>query len=128
MTRCRVPGCGAEVHESTKRKLRVCVAHRRVLVLRMPGYLGRFCQQCSRVHELGRFDGDRRGCRARLRSRTVRCETPQSPTASPPSPRRYWFFPDQTRLRRTSFPWIPRMCPPLIVRSSFYAVYVFARS
>mmetsp|Transcript_2429 Transcript_2429/g.7026 ORF Transcript_2429/g.7026 Transcript_2429/m.7026 type:complete len:389 (+) Transcript_2429:122-1288(+) len=72
LTECQVPGCGRLLRETVKRNVRICEEHRRSMVLDMRGYLGRFCQQCSRVHNLDRFDGDKRGCRDRLQRRIVR--------------------------------------------------------
>lgn len=69
---CQVPGCGTVLWETLKRKVRICDVHRRALVLEMNGFQGRFCQQCSRVHDLSSFDGNRRGCRKRLRRRLYR--------------------------------------------------------
>ena len=72
LSQCQVPGCQVTVLETVKRKVRICEEHRRALVLEMKGFRGRFCQQCSRVHSLDRFDGNKRGCRDRLMRRVER--------------------------------------------------------
>ena len=75
---CQVPGCGVKLFEKLKRKVRICDTHRHALKIQMDGFEGRFCQQCSRVHNIERFDGSRRGCRSRLlrRVQKERCEQP----------------------------------------------------
>lgn len=60
----------------------------------MDGFKGRFCQQCSRVHDLSRFDGDKRGCRQRLKMRHIARYMP-------------YFFIDTARALRTG---VARMC------------------
>ena len=71
-SKCQVPGCDVGLFDKLVRKVRICDKHRHALKLQMDGYEGRFCQQCSRVHNIDRFDGSRRGCRSRLLSRRRR--------------------------------------------------------
>ncbi|PIA35202.1 hypothetical protein AQUCO_03600099v1 [Aquilegia coerulea] len=47
-------------------KHRVCEFHSKAPVVIVSGVSKRFCQQCSRFHELSEFDDVKRSCRKRL--------------------------------------------------------------
>ena len=44
----------------------MCEAHSKAAVVLVAGLRQRFCQQCSRFHELSEFDDTKRSCRRRL--------------------------------------------------------------
>ncbi|THU74203.1 hypothetical protein C4D60_Mb04t30890 [Musa balbisiana] len=48
------------------RRHRVCEAHSKAAVVIVAGLRQRFCQQCSRFHEVSEFDDSKRSCRRRL--------------------------------------------------------------
>eukprot|EP00873_Tetraselmis_striata_P016575 jgi/Tetstr1/436839/TSEL_025616.t1 len=66
---CRVPGCTSTVADETLRnshRVKLCVVHQKADSVDVAGVEHRFCQQCTRLHPLDLFDGDKRGCRKRL--------------------------------------------------------------
>lgn len=66
---CRVPGCEELVNEETLRnshRVKLCLFHQKVDSVDVAGVPHRFCQQCTRLHPLDMFDGEKRGCRKRL--------------------------------------------------------------
>ena len=67
--KCWVPGCSSEVPDELVRvshRIKTCLEHRLSKSVSFGGVQKRFCQQCTRFHELGRFDGDNHSCRSRL--------------------------------------------------------------
>nr|KYP53368.1 Squamosa promoter-binding-like protein 4 [Cajanus cajan] len=65
---CQVEKCNADLHEAKQyhRRHRVCEYHAKAQVVLVDGVRQRFCQQCSRFHELAEFDDTKRSCRRRL--------------------------------------------------------------
>jgi len=66
--RCLVPGCHSDLLREREFNLRnkICEFHQRAKVLVVEGAEHRFCQQCTRLHPIDAFDGNKRGCRSRL--------------------------------------------------------------
>ncbi|CAK9181837.1 unnamed protein product [Ilex paraguariensis] len=65
---CQVVDCTADM-TGTKpyhRRHKVCGPHAKATVVVIAGIQQRFCQQCSRFHELSEFDEAKRSCRRRL--------------------------------------------------------------
>ncbi|XP_006595445.1 squamosa promoter-binding-like protein 3 [Glycine max] len=63
--------CGvvnADLHEAKQyhRRHRVCEYHVKAQVVLVDEVRQRFCQQCSRFHELAEFDDTKRSCRSSL--------------------------------------------------------------
>ncbi|KAL6570621.1 Selenocysteine insertion sequence-binding protein 2 [Orobanche gracilis] len=65
---CLVENCRADLTGSKKyhQRHRVCEVHAKAPVVLIDGLGQRFCQQCSRFHELAEFDQTKRSCRRRL--------------------------------------------------------------
>nr|BAM15478.1 SBP-box protein [Torenia fournieri] len=65
---CQVDKCLADLNVSKAyhRRHRVCEQHAKAQVVLLSGIRQRFCQQCSRFHELSEFDEAKRSCRRRL--------------------------------------------------------------
>ncbi|CAF1820019.1 hypothetical protein Bca4012_029623 [Brassica carinata] len=65
---CQVERCTADMSRAKQyhRRHKVCEFHAKAPVVRIYGLHQRFCQQCSRFHELGEFDESKRSCRRRL--------------------------------------------------------------
>ena len=65
---CQAERCGADLSEAKRyhRRHKVCEAHSKAAVVLVAGLRQRFCQQCSRFHELSEFDDTKRSCRRRL--------------------------------------------------------------
>mmetsp|Transcript_13001 Transcript_13001/g.36576 ORF Transcript_13001/g.36576 Transcript_13001/m.36576 type:complete len:132 (-) Transcript_13001:56-451(-) len=72
--KCIVPGCTVDLStlDAYCRKANTCHEHQKAKVLDVKGRASRFCQQCVRIHDLARFDGDKRGCRKRLAQHNLR--------------------------------------------------------
>nr|GLL22891.1 squamosa promoter-binding protein 1-like [Ipomoea trifida] len=68
MRSCQAEKCSADLHEAKQyhRRHKVCEYHSKAQVVVVAGLRQRFCQQCSRFHELGEFDEAKRSCRRRL--------------------------------------------------------------
>eukprot|EP00873_Tetraselmis_striata_P009461 jgi/Tetstr1/429725/TSEL_019618.t1 len=67
--KCRVPSCGLVLTEdllNNSHRVKLCPEHQRALSVECEGRLMRFCQQCTRLHTMDRYDGDKRSCRERL--------------------------------------------------------------
>ncbi|CAN6168209.1 unnamed protein product [Urochloa humidicola] len=66
--RCQAERCNADLSEAGtyNRRHKVCKTHSKAPVVLVAGLRQRFCQQCSRFHELSEFDETRRSCRLRL--------------------------------------------------------------
>ncbi|KAA8526818.1 hypothetical protein F0562_008953 [Nyssa sinensis] len=66
--RCQVEKCAADLTNAKRyhRRHKVCEVHSKAPVVIFAGLQQRFCQQCSRFHELSEFDGAKRSCRRRL--------------------------------------------------------------
>ncbi|KAK4255828.1 hypothetical protein QN277_008773 [Acacia crassicarpa] len=65
---CQAERCGADLSDAKRyhRRHRVCEFHSKAPVVMVAGLRQRFCQQCSRFHDLGEFDEAKRSCRRRL--------------------------------------------------------------
>ncbi|KAJ7968585.1 Squamosa promoter-binding-like protein [Quillaja saponaria] len=65
---CQVVNCNADLSDAKKyhRRHKVCQFHAMAPVVHISGLQQRFCQQCSRFHELSEFDDTKRSCRSRL--------------------------------------------------------------
>uniref|UniRef100_A0A2N9F5Q9 SBP-type domain-containing protein n=1 Tax=Fagus sylvatica TaxID=28930 RepID=A0A2N9F5Q9_FAGSY len=65
---CQAEKCGADLSDAKRyhRRHKVCEYHSKALVVIVAGQRQRFCQQCSRFHELSEFDEAKRSCRIRL--------------------------------------------------------------
>ncbi|MED6185250.1 hypothetical protein PIB30_055244 [Stylosanthes scabra] len=65
---CQAENCKADLEEARQyhRRHKVCEFHAKAQVVLVSGTRQRFCQQCSRFHELAEFDETKRSCRRRL--------------------------------------------------------------
>ncbi|CAK7322744.1 unnamed protein product [Dovyalis caffra] len=65
---CQVEKCTADLTDAKQyhRRHKVCEHHAKAQVVLVAGIRQRFCQQCSRFHELSEFDETKRSCRRRL--------------------------------------------------------------
>ncbi|XP_074569042.1 putative squamosa promoter-binding-like protein 19 [Curcuma longa] len=65
---CQAEKCAADLTEAKRyyRRHKVCEAHSKAAIVIVAGLRQRFCQQCSRFHELSEFDDSKRSCRRRL--------------------------------------------------------------
>ncbi|XP_044466985.1 squamosa promoter-binding-like protein 3 [Mangifera indica] len=65
---CQVEKCTADLSDAKlyHRRHKVCEVHAKAQVVVVAGIRQRFCQQCSRFHELPEFDESKRSCRRRL--------------------------------------------------------------
>ncbi|KAJ4841140.1 hypothetical protein Tsubulata_006433 [Turnera subulata] len=65
---CQVERCGADLSDAKRyhRRHKVCEVHSKAPAVVVAGLRQRFCQQCSRFHELTEFDETKRSCRRRL--------------------------------------------------------------
>ncbi|KAL0444271.1 UNVERIFIED_CONTAM: Squamosa promoter-binding-like protein 4 [Sesamum latifolium] len=65
---CQAEKCSADLSEAKTyhRRHKVCEHHAKAQVVVVAGIRQRFCQQCSRFHELSEFDEAKRSCRRRL--------------------------------------------------------------
>ncbi|KAI9120446.1 hypothetical protein K1719_007479 [Acacia pycnantha] len=65
---CQVESCESDLSEAKHyhRRHKVCEFHAKASSVLISGLQQRFCQQCSRFHELGEFDDAKRSCRKRL--------------------------------------------------------------
>ncbi|KAG8099896.1 hypothetical protein GUJ93_ZPchr0013g36279 [Zizania palustris] len=65
---CQVERCSADLSEARRyhRRHKVCEVHSKQPIVLVAGLHQRFCQQCSRFHELSEFDDEKRSCRRRL--------------------------------------------------------------
>ncbi|XP_031479719.1 squamosa promoter-binding-like protein 10 [Nymphaea colorata] len=83
-SRCQVEGCGADLsgEKSYHIRHRVCEVHSKSPMVVVDGRRQRFCQQCSRFHELGEFDEVKRSCRRRLAGHNQRRRKPTSSPAT----------------------------------------------
>ncbi|XP_030460252.2 squamosa promoter-binding-like protein 3 [Syzygium oleosum] len=65
---CQAENCSADMADAKRyhRRHKVCEVHAKAPVVVVAGLRQRFCQQCSRFHELSEFDEAKRSCRRRL--------------------------------------------------------------
>ncbi|XP_062199852.1 squamosa promoter-binding-like protein 17 [Phragmites australis] len=80
--RCQVEGCGLDLSGAKAYYCRhkVCSMHSKAPRVVVAGIEQRFCQQCSRFHQLSEFDQGKRSCRRRLAGHNERRRKP------PPGP------------------------------------------
>lgn len=66
--RCQADNCEADLGAAKKyhQRHKVCENHAKAAVVSVAGVDQRYCQQCSRFHELSHFDDAKRSCRERL--------------------------------------------------------------
>ncbi|XP_058188548.1 disease resistance protein At4g27190-like isoform X2 [Rhododendron vialii] len=84
MNICQVEGCTADMSYAKPyhRRHKVCEHHAKAQVVVVAGIHKRFCQECSRFHELSEFDDSRRSYRWRLAGHNERQRQRKS-TADP---------------------------------------------
>ncbi|XP_074319361.1 uncharacterized protein LOC141656389 [Silene latifolia] len=65
---CQAEECRVDLTEAKRyhRRHKVCEFHAKAHSVLVSGLTQRFCQQCSRFHELTEFDEAKRSCRRRL--------------------------------------------------------------
>ncbi|CAO2823877.1 unnamed protein product [Amaranthus hypochondriacus] len=65
---CQADDCTADLTEAKRyhRRHKVCEFHAKAPVVIVNTIHQRFCQQCSKFHELSEFDDTKRSCRSRL--------------------------------------------------------------
>ncbi|XP_022742649.1 squamosa promoter-binding-like protein 9 [Durio zibethinus] len=80
--RCQVEGCKVDLSEAKAyySRHKVCGMHSKSPKVIVAGLEQRFCQQCSRFHQLPEFDQGKRSCRRRLAGHNERRRKP--PTGS----------------------------------------------
>ncbi|CAI9783810.1 unnamed protein product [Fraxinus pennsylvanica] len=65
---CQVQDCTVDMTSAKPyhRRHKVCEFHAKAPAILVSGLQQRFCQQCSRFHEVSEFDEAKRSCRGRL--------------------------------------------------------------
>ncbi|CAN6457392.1 unnamed protein product [Victoria cruziana] len=65
---CQAENCSADLTTAKRyhRRHKVCETHSKAAIVMVAGLRQRFCQQCSRFHEISEFDEAKRSCRRRL--------------------------------------------------------------
>ncbi|XWS66424.1 hypothetical protein CRYUN_Cryun05aG0198100 [Craigia yunnanensis] len=78
--RCQVEGCQVDLSDAKAyySRHKVCGMHSRSPKVIVAGLEQRFCQQCSRFHQLPEFDQGKRSCRRRLAGHNERRRKPPS--------------------------------------------------
>lgn len=78
-SRCQVEGCNLDLKTAKDyhRRHRICESHSKSPKVIVAGMERRFCQQCSRFHDLSEFDEKKRSCRRRLSDHNARRRRPQ---------------------------------------------------
>lgn len=76
--RCQVEGCNADLSDAKAyySRHKVCGMHSKSPKVIVAGLEQRFCQQCSRFHQLPEFDQGKRSCRRRLAGHNERRRKP----------------------------------------------------
>ncbi|GMJ12025.1 squamosa promoter binding protein-like 9 [Hibiscus trionum] len=77
--RCQVEGCRVDLSDAKAyySRHKVCGMHSKAPKAIVAGIEQRFCQQCSRFHQLPEFDQGKRSCRRRLAGHNERRRKPQ---------------------------------------------------
>ncbi|KAH0995450.1 hypothetical protein GBA52_019314 [Prunus armeniaca] len=77
--RCQVEGCQVDLSDAKAyySRHKVCGLHSKTPMVIVAGLEQRFCQQCSRFHQLPEFDQGKRSCRRRLAGHNERRRKPQ---------------------------------------------------
>ncbi|KAJ4885075.1 Squamosa promoter-binding-like protein 15 [Raphanus sativus] len=80
--RCQVEGCRMDLSNAKTyySRHKVCCVHSKSSKVIVSGLHQRFCQQCSRFHQLSEFDLEKRSCRRRLACHNERRRKPQATT------------------------------------------------
>ncbi|XP_016489922.1 squamosa promoter-binding-like protein 9 [Nicotiana tabacum] len=78
--RCQVEGCQVDLSDAKAyySRHKVCGMHSKSPTVIVAGLEQRFCQQCSRFHQLTEFDQGKRSCRRRLACHNERRRKPPS--------------------------------------------------
>ncbi|OIV96172.1 hypothetical protein TanjilG_13104 [Lupinus angustifolius] len=65
---CQVDSCKTDLSDAKQyhRRHKVCEYHAKAPFVLIADHQQRFCQQCSRFHDLSEFDESKRSCRRRL--------------------------------------------------------------
>ncbi|KAG8386864.1 hypothetical protein BUALT_Bualt03G0193300 [Buddleja alternifolia] len=65
---CQADKCSSDLSDAKTyhRRHKVCEHHAKAQMVVVAGIRQRFCQQCSRFHEVSEFDESKRSCRRRL--------------------------------------------------------------
>ncbi|CAL9130125.1 unnamed protein product [Musa textilis] len=115
---CLVDGCKSDLSNSREyhRRHKVCEVHSKTPVVMVGGQEQRFCQQCSRFHQLEEFDEVKRSCRKRLDGHNKRRRKPQPGSTSPGS-----LFPDHQG--SSSFLMYPHLLPTPREEHNWAAMY-----
>lgn len=76
--RCQVEGCKLDLSDAKAyySRHKVCGVHSKTPTVIVGGLEQRFCQQCSRFHQLPEFDQGKRSCRRRLAGHNQRRRKP----------------------------------------------------
>ncbi|KAM7270191.1 hypothetical protein ACFE04_029405 [Oxalis oulophora] len=76
--RCQVEGCKLDLSDvkAYYSRHKVCAVHSKTAKVIVNGIEQRFCQQCSRFHQLSEFDQGKRSCRRRLAGHNERRRKP----------------------------------------------------
>ncbi|KAE8713161.1 Squamosa promoter-binding-like protein 17 [Hibiscus syriacus] len=76
--RCQVEGCKVDLSDAKAyySRHKVCSMHSKAPKVIVAGLEQRFCQQCSRFHQLPEFDQEKRSCRRRLAGHNERRRKP----------------------------------------------------
>ncbi|XP_075491432.1 squamosa promoter-binding-like protein 3 [Primulina tabacum] len=71
---CQVDECNLDLTSAKNyhRRHRICGSHSKCPSITVSGRERRFCQQCSRLHDLSEFDDKKRSCRRRLSDHNAR--------------------------------------------------------
>ncbi|GAB4849486.1 Squamosa promoter-binding-like protein [Ancistrocladus abbreviatus] len=87
---CQAEKCTADLTDAKRyhRRHKVCEFHAKEPVVIVAGLRQRFCQQCSRFHELQEFDEAKRSCRRRLAGHNERRRKSSSESGGEGSSRR----------------------------------------
>ncbi|KAI3678148.1 hypothetical protein L6452_37429 [Arctium lappa] len=83
--RCQVEGCNLDLSDAKTyySRHKVCGVHSKTAKVIVNGLEQRFCQQCSRFHQLPEFDQGKRSCRRRLAGHNERRRKPTSGSLLP---------------------------------------------
>ncbi|KAL5808388.1 hypothetical protein ACOSQ3_029079 [Xanthoceras sorbifolium] len=78
LPRCQVEGCQVDLSDAKAyySRHKVCSMHSKSPMVVVAGLQQRFCQQCSRFHQLPEFDQGKRSCRRRLAGHNERRRKP----------------------------------------------------
>ncbi|KAK9078928.1 hypothetical protein SSX86_002987 [Deinandra increscens subsp. villosa] len=111
LPRCQVEGCNLDLASAKDyhRRHKICVDHSKSPQVVVAGMERRFCQQCSRLHDLSEFDDGKRSCRRRLSAHNARRRKPRSEDTTIDRRPHMGFL--VNRLSISSSGSTPRSCP-----------------